>query len=644
MLSGLDPADTLALDPSSPTDDPTLSRPRLLMDSYARLTRWVETSLEVYRYELSKVLYPLFVYVYLWLIREKEGFAARTFWEEHHPRFAELAGNPCHNRIQEMESLAEITKPSHLSSNRLAQELLSAKHELRVCAYVADLLLHHLRDPSHLLLLALLNEHLTLITSLRPPAQLADEDAPGARLTGSNTMEVVRESLATNTQEVPLGRVREGLEDKLRQVVAERQAASKAAQTTSSKKTSKKTEGVDQDPPPGADPSDPSSSSSHSSSVTVYFDAASATQPGPELHSVVLNAMRADRSAWAQAALHSAQQRTDLKADVPGPTGDDHHLPSCFFMTFVNTAHGLNTAAIDKGAREMAGGFEDGSVRLYSMLDEPEGMTKEAKDARVPEDDGTAVLRGHQGPVYGVDYSHDGSLVASAGGDGAVWVWSSELRSGVVVHVQHTLPVWDVSFSPYGYYFATGSADRACCLWTTDRRFPVRMLLGHHSDVDCVTWHPNMSLVATGSSDKSVRLWDVERAGCVRILSGLRASVTSLAVSPDGMTMAAGAADGRILVWDIRMATTLATLESHTGPVWSLAYSEGSGALLCSGSADATVKVWKNPGLGVGLEGPDEVGGGGGMGGERSGWGMGEKGGCLTSGGRGRRRVRTSTT
>lgn len=32
--------------------------------------------------------------------------------------------------------------------------------------------------------------------------------------------------------------------------------------------------------------------------------------------------------------------------------------------------------------------------------------------------------------------------------------------------------------------------------------------------------------------------------------------------------------------------------------MWSLAHSEGEGRLLCSGSADCTVKIWQNPAFG----------------------------------------------
>ena len=47
-------------------------------------------------------------------------------------------------------------------------------------------------------------------------------------------------------------------------------------------------------------------------------------------------------------------------------------------------------------------------------------------------------------------------------------------------------------------------------------------------------------------------------------------------------------------IWDLGSARKVALLTGHRGPVWSLSYSSGSGALLASGGADETVRLWAN--------------------------------------------------
>jgi len=56
--------------------------------------------------------------------------------------------------------------------------------------------------------------------------------------------------------------------------------------------------------------------------------------------------------------------------------------------------------------------------------------------------------------------------------------------TNVVVFRGHQNPVWDVQWSPMGIYFATASRDRTARLWSTDRISCLRIYAGHLSDVD----------------------------------------------------------------------------------------------------------------------------------------------------------------
>ena len=56
--------------------------------------------------------------------------------------------------------------------------------------------------------------------------------------------------------------------------------------------------------------------------------------------------------------------------------------------------------------------------------------------------------------------------------------------TNVVAYRGHQQPVWDVQWSPMGIYFATASRDRTARLWSTDRTSCMRIYVGHLSDVD----------------------------------------------------------------------------------------------------------------------------------------------------------------
>lgn len=59
-----------------------------------------------------------------------------------------------------------------------------------------------------------------------------------------------------------------------------------------------------------------------------------------------------------------------------------------------------------------------------------------------------------------------------------------ETMSNLVAYRGHQNPVWDVQWSPMGVYFATGSRDKTARLWSTDRISALRIYAGHLSDVD----------------------------------------------------------------------------------------------------------------------------------------------------------------
>ena len=56
--------------------------------------------------------------------------------------------------------------------------------------------------------------------------------------------------------------------------------------------------------------------------------------------------------------------------------------------------------------------------------------------------------------------------------------------TNLVCYKGHNYPVWDVEFSPFGIYFATASHDKTARLWSCDHPFPLRIFAGHLSDVD----------------------------------------------------------------------------------------------------------------------------------------------------------------
>lgn len=112
------------------------------------------------------------------------------------------------------------------------------------------------------------------------------------------------------------------------------------------------------------------------------------------------------------------------------------------------------------------------------------------RKAREREAKTTRKLIGHSGPVYALSFDPlNGSAappqyLLSSSADATVRLWSMEAMSNIVVYRGHQNPVWDVQWSPMGIYFATASRDRTARLWSSDRISALRIYAGHLGDVN----------------------------------------------------------------------------------------------------------------------------------------------------------------
>jgi WD40 repeat protein len=69
--------------------------------------------------------------------------------------------------------------------------------------------------------------------------------------------------------------------------------------------------------------------------------------------------------------------------------------------------------------------------------------------------------------VFTAVFHPDGTRIASAGRDRAVWLWDTETGQAMAHLPGHTSYIWSLAFSPDGATLASGSGDATVRLWDT---------------------------------------------------------------------------------------------------------------------------------------------------------------------------------
>ncbi|CCX34827.1 Similar to Transcription initiation factor TFIID subunit 5; acc. no. O13282 [Pyronema omphalodes CBS 100304] len=543
---------------------PIIAKPEEYADvmyerAYSHLRRWIDNSLDIYKPDLKRLEYPIFIHFYLTMISGGHLTPGKTFWKNHVNEHEATHG-------YDLEELSRINLPVHVEENKLAKLYRTNKYRVKLPVTTKNLLLHFLEetaDDGGQTLLSCLNQHIELI-SLPGRASLFVRGAElqeGEGIVGHTSG---RGDLSENLPNVKLGML--PMDKELMKEVEEELRE----EDTKMKDISRSDElGV--------------------TAGKSLIDEFSKIKREEGEDSPAREAIPLPPYTIADVE-DEVRQVKEYREKVQIKGGPSPALPSVCMYTFHNTNDGLHCLDFSQDAELVAGGFAESYVRVWSLKGTPlESIIPSENLPVVPK---SRRLIGHSGPIYGVSFSPDRKYLLSSSEDKSTRLWSMDTYTALVVYKGHDAPVWDVSFGPFGHYFATASYEHTARLWSCDHIYPLRIFAGHLSDVDTVTWHPNSTYLFTGSADKTARMWDVNTGNSVRLFSGHSAPVTAIAASPDGKYLATAGEDSLISIWDIAGGKRLKAMRGHgKTSIYSLSFSRESNVLV-SGGADMTVRCW----------------------------------------------------
>ncbi|KAI1926513.1 hypothetical protein LOZ64_000279 [Ophidiomyces ophidiicola] len=125
-------------------------------------------------------------------------------------------------------------------------------------------------------------------------------------------------------------------------------------------------------------------------------------------------------------------------------------------------------------------------------------------------------------------------------------------REAVTELSHHTDEVWYLEFSHDGTKLATASRDRSVIIYDAKTFNLLHRLEDHTGPVAFTTWSPDDTKLISCCQDYRARLWDADTGRCILTINHHHEPVTSAAWAPDGETFVTCSLDqqSQLCLWD----------------------------------------------------------------------------------------------
>lgn len=209
-------------------------------------------------------------------------------------------------------------------------------------------------------------------------------------------------------------------------------------------------------------------------------------------------------------------------------------------------------------------------------------------------EDLSEVMNLHGGRQSYIDFSPDGSTIATGNMEGIVWLWDTDSGEKIKAF-DHRVGEWvtALNFSFKDNILAAGFLDGTVRIWNVKSdELILNFEFESAGEINDLAFSPSGKILAVVEPDlgREVHILSLEESSRKKILDNPESSVRSLDFSPDGKIFAYGEYNGTVDIWDT--ANWSLTYSFELGSVNSLAFSPISNNLAV-GTSEGKLYIYR---------------------------------------------------
>nr|XP_054322940.1 WD repeat-containing protein 3 isoform X1 [Pongo pygmaeus] len=161
------------------------------------------------------------------------------------------------------------------------------------------------------------------------------------------------------------------------------------------------------------------------------------------------------------------------------------------------------------------------------------------------------ILQGLKQEVTCLCPSPDGLHLAVGYEDGSIRIFSLLSGEGNVTFNGHKAAITTLKYDQLGGRLASGSKDTDIIVWDVINESGLYRLKGHKDAITQALFLREKNLLVTSGKDTMVKWWDLDTQHCFKTMVGHRTEVWGLVLVSEEKRLITGASDSELRVWDI---------------------------------------------------------------------------------------------